>query len=222
MSTSSSFDFTREALLELLRAGPRAVPDLAEELEVSGTAIRKHLDQLRLDRLVEEVGVRRGRGRPAVLYGLTEKGEARFRRDRAEILEAVLAAVHAGGRPAASQRILRDAGRRLARRMMAEEKVTGEARRWDDPVDRALHFLHEIGGRDSLRHSEEGGVEILGFTCPLGEYVEPYPQTCHFVAGFTEEVLGRSVTPCCSRDAGERDPDTPVCILAADAAAPQA
>lgn len=215
-SSALPADVTREAVLRHLREGPAAAPDLAAHLDISGTAVRKHLDHLRLEGLVEEAGIRRGRGRPATLYGLTGRGEAHFQRDRGEILETVLAAVHAAAGPEDARRLLRDAGARLARRMMAEEGTRRAAVEWDDPVDRALHMLHELGGRDSVRRTEEG-VEILGFVCPLGEYVRSYPETCHLVAGFTSEVLGRPVTPACSRDEPDRGRDDPMCVLAAGA-----
>lgn len=217
MSLTPPSDLTRESLLQLLRDGPVTAPGLARELGISGTAVRKHIDQLRLEGLVEEVGVHRGRGRPAILYGLTGAGEAHFKRDRADLLEAMLAAIHAVPESARARRLLRDAGGRLARWMMAEEEARRGVPRGLDPVDRALHLLHELGGRDTVRRAEDG-VEIFGFVCPLAEYVEPYPETCQFVAGFTEEVLGRSVTPGCIRGAEERKPDTPLCILRADAA----
>jgi len=68
-------DPTRRAILERLRAGPRAVGALAEELPVSRPAVSQHLRVLREAGLVSErrEGTRR-------FYGLETRGLVELRR----------------------------------------------------------------------------------------------------------------------------------------------
>lgn len=208
-ATRSAMDFTRSSILKRLREEPCTVATLIDELGISGTAVRKQIDQLRIDGLIHETGLSRGaRGRPATVYGLTEEGEALFRYDRAEILESVLDAAHEVASGEDLQRILRAAGRRLARQVMAKENSLHgrppEERPGDSPEDRveyAFRLLRRFGGRDA-RRATLNDAETLELACPLGEYVGAYPGACQIVAGFTEEVLGSPVEPRCSERRG--------------------
>ena len=211
-STGRSRDSSREEILELLRTRPRTAPALADALSISGTAIRKQLDRLSREGLVQEAGERRGRGRPATLYALTEAGEARFRENRDQVLHSVFAALHAGTDDTRVRALLRDAGTRLAKRML-REKTPNENAPLADPLDTALGLLRELGGRESVRQTEQG-AEIIGFVCPLAEYARDYPAVCEFVAGFTEEIVGAPVEDRCPHT-GE-----PVCVLSVSRASP--
>lgn len=72
----------------LLRRGPSTATDLADELHLSGAAIRKHLDALLDADLIESSELApygpaalkgpRGRGRPAKVFSLTPQGRAVF------------------------------------------------------------------------------------------------------------------------------------------------
>ncbi|HKN97926.1 MAG TPA: helix-turn-helix domain-containing protein, partial [Pseudonocardiaceae bacterium] len=74
---------TRQAVTKLLlERGPVTAALIADALGLSPAAVRRHLDALVAD---GEVGTReaprrgrRGRGRPAKLFLLTEAGRARF------------------------------------------------------------------------------------------------------------------------------------------------
>lgn len=204
-------DSTGAQILRLLRAKPRSAPALAEALSISGTAARKQLDRLMEDGLVQESGIRRGRGRPATTYGLSEAGEATFRGNRGEVLRSVLAALDASPDEERMKALLRDAGARLARTMLTSERDEDDAAL--DPLDTALRLLRKLGGRESVRQTADS-AEIIGFTCPLAEYARDFPGVCHFVAGFTEEIVGVPVEDRCPRT-GE-----PVCVLSVRSSEP--
>jgi DeoR family transcriptional regulator, suf operon transcriptional repressor len=62
-------------LLDLLRiAGPLGVPELANAMEVTATAVRQRLTRLRAQAIIQREAIRAGRGRPKHRYSLTEKG----------------------------------------------------------------------------------------------------------------------------------------------------
>src|SRR6185437_3290796 len=74
---------TREAVARLLmEQGPIPATAVASALSLSGPAVRRHLDALIADGEAElraaSRRARRGRGRPAGLYLLTDAGRARF------------------------------------------------------------------------------------------------------------------------------------------------
>ena len=103
-------DPTRRAILERLRAGPRAVGALAEELPVSRPAVSQHLRVLREAGLVSErrEGTRR-------FYGLETRGLVELRRYLdgfwAGVLDAFKAEAEAPGATARARRRPKKKGR---------------------------------------------------------------------------------------------------------------
>jgi predicted ArsR family transcriptional regulator len=75
---------TRDAVARIvLESGPQSAAALAGHLQLSPAAIRRHLDALVADGLLAEraarpTPVRRGRGRPARTYQITDAGRAAF------------------------------------------------------------------------------------------------------------------------------------------------
>lgn len=79
---------TQRELLHLLkRRGPSTTGELAVDFDLATGTLREHLKSLEARRLVERVGRRReGPGRPHVIYGLSDAGEALFPAGEAELL----------------------------------------------------------------------------------------------------------------------------------------
>src|SRR3989304_8876759 len=69
---------TREQVLHVLQArGSATVAALAEELGVGQASVRRHLDHLRVDGLVDVRMERHGVGRPAFVFYPTERADER-------------------------------------------------------------------------------------------------------------------------------------------------
>ncbi|MCC6237346.1 MAG: ArsR family transcriptional regulator [Dehalococcoidia bacterium] len=69
---------TREEVIRLLHEhGPASVAALAERVGVSEGAIRRHMDIMQAEGLVESRLERQGRGRPGLVYSLSVAGEER-------------------------------------------------------------------------------------------------------------------------------------------------
>src|SRR5690349_17733408 len=84
----------RERLLVLLKTrGPQTAADLGAALAITGEAARQQLARLAADGLVEATAEAHGVGRPAQVWDLTEKGNARFPDAHAELTVQLLRAV---------------------------------------------------------------------------------------------------------------------------------
>lgn len=69
---------TRDAILRLLAEQPqRSAGDLAEALDLSVGSVRRHVDILLADGLLDAEFVRQPRGRPVTRYSLSSEGEER-------------------------------------------------------------------------------------------------------------------------------------------------
>ena len=68
-------DSTRLSILNSLQRRPATVDQLSTELGLAAAAVRRHLEILQRDRLVDFEPVRRKPGRPEHLFALTDEGQ---------------------------------------------------------------------------------------------------------------------------------------------------
>src|ERR1051326_3519498 len=84
------FATTRGQLILLLRQASQTVEELAQALQLTDNAVRAHLATLERDGLVTQQGVRRGTGKPAFVYVLTQEAERLFPKAYEPVLEHLL------------------------------------------------------------------------------------------------------------------------------------
>lgn len=95
---------TRDEVVRLLHEeGPSSVAVLASRIGVSEGAIRRHMDIMVAEGLLDSTLERHGRGRPAVWYSLTEAGEERSAASHyARLLDRIFPALEGLSREAVS------------------------------------------------------------------------------------------------------------------------
>jgi len=82
---------TRLKILNLLQAkGEASVGQLSADLQLASATVRRHLDVLLRDRLVEYHQVRKRLGRPQYAYTLTEEGQETLPKHYQDLLSSVL------------------------------------------------------------------------------------------------------------------------------------
>lgn len=191
-------DTTRGQILSLLRTDPRTVSEMAERLDLSGNAVRRHLTALERDGLVETSGVRReGVGKPARIYGLTDEARDFFPRAYGAVLNELLAALEERDAPEDMERLLREVGRSLAARSGKSGGSSSEA--LEDRVRDAARFLEDIGGVPRVERTN-GDFRITGESCPLAEIVEEHPGACSLAEALLEELLDIPVSERCRKN----------------------
>lgn len=78
MTTTQQHSTKQDILQYLLREGKATALELADSLEVSPQAIRRHLKDLETEGLIEYQSLQAGMGRPQHIYELTTQGRDRF------------------------------------------------------------------------------------------------------------------------------------------------
>ncbi|MGH7503289.1 MAG: helix-turn-helix transcriptional regulator [Longimicrobiales bacterium] len=189
---------TRGRILALLRAGPRAVTDLAGEVGISDNAVRMHLSGLQRDGLVAEAGAlyEGGVGKPAQRFRITVSGEEQFPKAYAAVLTEVLRAVVERDGEDGLQKLLREVGRRAA----GERSMGGG--RVETRIHGAVEVLRSLGAEVTVHAEEEDVWRIDGNGCPLAGVVREEKAACTVVQSLIEAVTGGKVTQCCRH--GER------------------
>ncbi|MCC5576045.1 transcriptional regulator [Microtetraspora sp. AC03309] len=177
----------------ILEHGPVTAASLGERLGLTPAAVRRHLDALLADGMIEPRTARprgqRGRGRPAKLFAITDAGRSTF--------------VHAYDDLAGS------ALRFLAERMgdeavseFARAQVSGLVSRLESvmrevPADQRIRVLAEAlsaeGYAASATETGKGGEQLCQHHCPVAHVAAAFPQLCEAETEAFGQLLGTPV-----------------------------
>lgn len=195
---SSVVHGARRAILETLRVhGDQTVAALARTLHLTRSSVRNHLAVLQAERLIRRRGVRPGKRRPSVLYGLTEEATAAFPQAYGEFVTSILEELHAGARgPEDVLRGVSDGW--IAKDLPRVEQLHGHAR-----VKRVKEILAERGFMPALERSRDG-YELREHNCPVAPLSAEYGEICDAVHRWLERLLGFSATRVKCMRQGER------------------
>ncbi len=176
------------ALVQLKRAQPLTVKELAGRLELSLNAARHHLKELEAEGLVGYQREHRGVGAPVFAYRLTPAGEALFPRRYEETLNGLLdRIVEHQGREAAVNLLQAYFGG-LAKRLGGELQGAPPAER----LRAVAQALSEEGYMAEGRGDATAGT-LIEHNCAIPAVAERFPEICAAEAKFLAEVLGAEV-----------------------------
>jgi len=187
---------TRGQIVVLLRRVRATVDDLASTLGLTDNAIRAHVATLERDGLVRQAGVRRGDGKPAVVYSLTPDAEQLFPKAYAPVLVRLMDVLEERVSVDQSRSMLREVGRRLA---LDHPQATGS------PATRlqaAAGLLSALGGLAEVE-ADNGTLRLRGYSCPVGAIIPEHPEICTVAESLVAEVSGLHVREQCEREAGQ-------------------
>jgi len=184
----------------ILENGPTTAAVLARVMGLTPAAVRRHLDALLGEGLIEEREPRagsirgRGRGRPARLFGVTAAGRDSFDQAYDDLAASALDFVEEqGGREAVAA---------FARRRVADLEA-----RYRPVVDRAPEgsrtealaaaltgdgyaaTSHVAGGPDA----DSSGEQLCQHHCPVAHVAEKFPELCEAETEVFARLLGTHV-----------------------------
>jgi predicted ArsR family transcriptional regulator len=178
----------------ILSEGPRTAAELGSSLGMTAAGIRRHLDALLAEGLVEareqRVYGQRHRGRPAKVFALTDSGRAVFHHDYdALAVDALRFIAETGG----EQAVAAFARRRFADLAHRYQDVLAEA----DPAERSQLLAEALtadGYAASTREADKlPGEQLCQHHCPVQNVAEQFPQLCEMETQVFAELLGTHV-----------------------------
>jgi predicted ArsR family transcriptional regulator len=191
---------TRMEVLELLRRKGHASADaIASDLDVTPNAVRQHLTNLERDGFVSSQPERRARGRPSLLFSLTERADSVFPKRYGQLATMVLQEVQEIGGAAALDEIF---ARVAARHAEVIEKDLGGLD-FDQKLNRVVAWISRAGTLAEQTQTEEG-VKVTIHNCPFRNTALKFPQVCTITPHLMARLLGTAVSQ--SDSIHRRDP----------------
>lgn len=188
---------TRDAVVRLIQqSGPQTAAALAERLELSPAAIRRHLDALVTDGIVAEAASRpsarrpRGRGRPARVYALTDAGRAGFGHAYDDLASTALRYLRQTG---GEQSVIAFADHRaetLAERIRA--RLAGRELSSAGKAELVAEVLTEEGYVANVAPGG-AGTQLCQHHCPVAHVAAEFPELCEAETRALAEALGTNV-----------------------------
>lgn len=176
----------RELLVTLRKQGEARAEELAEQLDVTVSAVRQHLQGLAAADLVAHREERAGPGRPRHVYRLAPAAEALFPRSYGELTVHLLDYVGEEDPELVARAFER---RRRARVERTRARIEGLD--FDARVAEVARVLDEDGYLAEVERldDEDGGWRILEHNCAIVAVAERYGHACSSEIAFLREVL---------------------------------
>ncbi|MWA10345.1 ArsR family transcriptional regulator [Streptomyces sp. BA2] len=176
----------------ILDHGPSTVADLAARLGLTQAAVRRHLDTLAHENVVEPREQRiygaRTRGRPAKVFALTDCGRDAFDQSYDKLAADALRWISERHGEGAVVDFARD---RMAAQAVAYRKAIDAA----PPEQRteALAKALTADGYAATARSAPVGEQLCQHHCPVAHVAEQYPQLCEAETEIFSALLGTHV-----------------------------
>ena len=182
---------TRDAIARsILENGPSTASTLSKRLALTPAGIRRHLELLVADGVLEardpRVGSTRGRGRPSKVFLMTDEGRSQFEHSYDDLAVAALKfmAAHSGDHLVTAFA--------ESRAEDIERKATTYLAKRTKKVDALATFLTEQGYAASVE-KRGTGEEICQHHCPIAHVAAQYPQLCEAETQAFSRLLGTHV-----------------------------
>jgi len=182
----------------ILEFGPSTAATLGGRLGLTPAAIRRHLDNLIAEGMIETRTARtygnRGRGRPAKLFVITDAGRSAFEHAYDDLATSALRFV--------ADRLGQQAVTEFARRQVSElerryaSAVTGDLRAKVQALAEALSadgYAASAGPAPAIGPRGLAGEQICQHHCPVAHVAAEFPQLCEAETEAFGRLLGSPV-----------------------------
>jgi len=191
---------TRMEVLELLRRNGRCSAEaVARDLGLTTNAVRQHLTNLERDGLVHSHPERSGRGRPSLLFTLTERADSVFPKRYGQLATMVLQEVQEMGGPEALDEVF---ARVAARHATAIEKDL-QGLGFDERLHRVVSWIGRAGTLIEQTETAES-VKVTIHNCPFRNTALKFPQVCTITPQLISRLTGAAISQ--SDSIHRRDP----------------
>ncbi len=190
MPTTIAGRSTRMEVLELLRRkGHASAETISSDLGVTPNAVRQHLTNLERDGFVVSHPERRRRGRPSLLFSLTERADSVFPKRYGQLATMVLQEVQEMGGPEALDEVFS----RVAARHATTIEPALDGLDFDEKLRRVVTWIGRAGTLAEVTETSEG-MKVTIHNCPFRNTALKFPQVCTITPQLMSRLLGTGIS----------------------------
>ena len=180
-------DLVARAILE---SGPSTAVALAERLNLTPAGIRRHLDALVGDGILEErethLRSARTRGRPSKVFVMSDRGREQFEHSYDDLAISALRYIASNN----GEHLVKGFAHQRADEMVRKAKpIVDQAR---DSITALASFLSKEGYAANT-HKHGIGIELCQHHCPIAHVAAEFPQLCEEETKAFSQLLGTHV-----------------------------
>ncbi len=180
------FHSTKDKILELLKkTGFMSVNDLTERINITHMAIRKHLNQLEKDDLIQSSELKQPMGRPLQLYSLADRGERLFPKNYEGITLEFLHDIEKSYGAKLVEELFKKREGRLTEEISARLTHLPDS----DKVKELVRIQNEKGYMADFTQLEANTFELVEHNCPILAVAQEYTVACSCETRMFQEIL---------------------------------
>lgn len=185
---------TREQILSLLKVNKQlTVSEMANRLNITEMAVRRHLNTLERDNIIETSLVRQAMGRPTNVYYLTNRGQEMFPRNYATLTVDLLRDIEElNGKEMVVQLFER---RKERMKEKYGSRIT-DYNNLDEKIAELARLQSEHGYMVEWEKDKEGNYIFKEYNCPISAIAQEYPVACNSELALFQELLGTEDIEC--------------------------
>ncbi|WNF36359.1 metalloregulator ArsR/SmtB family transcription factor [Bacillaceae bacterium IKA-2] len=185
---------TKDQILNLLKVNKQlTVAEMSNNLDITEMAVRRHLNTLERDNIIETSLLRQAMGRPTNVYFLTKTGQEMFPRNYAPLTVDLLRDIE----DLSGQEMVEQLFERRKDRMKEKygARIT-ELNSLEDKVAELARLQNENGYMVEWEKDSEGSYLFKEYNCPISEIAQEYPVACSCELALFQELLGTDEVDC--------------------------
>lgn len=178
---------TRKQILNMLKfQGKLAVSDMASQLGITEMAVRRHLNTLERDGLIQSTLVRQSMGRPTNLYMLTEAADDLFPKNYHSLTLDLLDDI----KEAEGQEVVNKLFHRREKRLTETYRHQFEGKNLEARVQQLAELQNSKGYMVEWEKISDDKYKLVEYNCPIAQVAKNYHQACSCEIGFFRNLLG--------------------------------
>ncbi len=163
--------------------------EMANELSITEMAVRRHIQTLERDRLIQSEIKKQTMGRPSKVYQLAPQGEDFFPKKYKEFSLELMQGIKEAGQEQLLQEIIVKKREKQFEQHQSEFKDKSFLEKLN-----ALKKMQEQDGYMPKLENRDGVIHFKELNCPLVEVAKEFPQLCQAEREVIEKFLGAELT----------------------------
>ena len=180
---------SRSELLNLIKqSGELTLNQAAKQTGLSRTTLREHFTNLEFEGYIQRFPKREGRGRPELVFKLTETGHNLFPSNDGQLLRSLISYLKNQDQEELLDEFFQDFWQKKTKE--AEHRCKNvQADTLKDKIKVINEFLQELGFMPHIKTTDSGTVIIEECNCPFKDAVKETRLPCKLEALFFEKIL---------------------------------